>query len=71
MHVFENRVHRRIFGSKRHERAGGWRRLCNVVLHNLYSSADVIRMIKSRRVRWMAYVVHMGDVSNACRISIG
>jgi hypothetical protein len=50
--VFENRVLRRIFGPKRDEVTGEWRKLHNEELHNLYSSANIIRMIKSRRMRW-------------------
>jgi hypothetical protein len=50
--VFETRVLRRIFGLKRDEVTGGWRKLHNVELHNLYSSSNVIRMIRSRRMRW-------------------
>jgi hypothetical protein len=49
--VFENRVLRRIFGPKREEVAGGWRRLHNEELHNLYVSPNVIRVIKSRKKR--------------------
>jgi hypothetical protein len=49
--VFENRVLRRIFGLKRDEVIGGWRKLHNEELHNLYSSLSIIRMIKSRRMR--------------------
>jgi hypothetical protein len=49
--VFENRVLRRIFGPKRDELTGGWRKLLNEELHNLYSSPSIIRMMKSRRVR--------------------
>jgi hypothetical protein len=49
--VFENRVLRRIFGLKRDKMTGGWRKLHNEELHNLYSSPSIIRMIKSRRVR--------------------
>jgi hypothetical protein len=48
--VFENRVLRRIFGPKRDEVTGGWRKLHNVELHNLDSSPSIIRMIKSRRI---------------------
>jgi hypothetical protein len=50
--VFENRVMRRIFGPKRDEVAGDWRKLHNEELHNLYSSPSIIRMIKSRRMKW-------------------
>jgi hypothetical protein len=49
--VFENRVLRRIFGPKRDEMTGGWRDLYNEEIHNLYSSPNVIRVIKSRRIR--------------------
>jgi hypothetical protein len=49
--VFENRVLRRIFGPKREEVIGGWRKLHNEELHNLYSSPSIIRIIKSRRIR--------------------
>jgi hypothetical protein len=50
--VFENRVLWRIFGPKRDEVTGDWRKLHNEELHNLYSSPNIIRMIKSRRTRW-------------------
>jgi hypothetical protein len=49
--VFENRVLRRIFGTKREKVTGGWRKLHNEELHNLYYSPSIIRMIKSRRMR--------------------
>jgi hypothetical protein len=49
--VFENRALRRIFGSKREEVAGGWRRLHNEELHNLHASTSIIRVIKSKRKR--------------------
>jgi hypothetical protein len=52
LRVFENRVLRRIFGPNRDEVTGGWRKLHNEELHNLYSSPSIIRMIKSRRMRW-------------------
>jgi hypothetical protein len=50
--VSENRVLRRIFGPKREEVTGGWRRLHNEELHNLYTSANIIIVIKRRRFRW-------------------
>jgi hypothetical protein len=53
--VFEKRVLRRIFGPKRVEVAGGWRKLHNEELHSLYSSPSTIRMIKSRRMRWAGH----------------
>jgi hypothetical protein len=56
--VFENRV-LRIFGPKRVELAGGWRKPHNVELNNLYSSPSIIRMIKSRRIRWAGHVARM------------
>jgi hypothetical protein len=58
--VFENRVLRRIFGPKRDEVTGGWRELHNEELHDLYSSPSIIRMIKSRRIRWAGHVARMG-----------
>jgi hypothetical protein len=57
LRVFENRVLRRIFGPKRDEVTGGWRKLHNEELHNLYSSPNIIRMIKSR---WAGHVARMG-----------
>jgi hypothetical protein len=51
MKIFENRVLRRIFGSKRDEKIGGWKELHNYELHNFYSSPNIITIIKSRRVR--------------------
>jgi hypothetical protein len=54
--VFENRVLRRIFGPKRDEVTGGWRKLHNEELRDLYSSSSIIRIIKSRRMRWVGYV---------------
>jgi hypothetical protein len=60
LRVFENRVLRRIFGPKRDEVTGDWRKLHNEELHNLYSSPNIIRMIKSRRMRWAGHVARMG-----------
>jgi hypothetical protein len=60
LRVFENRVLRRIFGPKRDEVTGGWRKLHNEELHKLYSSPSVIRIIKSRRMRWVGCVARMG-----------
>jgi hypothetical protein len=54
--VFENRVLRRIFGPKRDGVTGGWRKLHNKELRNLYSSPSINRIIKSRRMRWAGYV---------------
>jgi hypothetical protein len=69
--VFENRVLRRIFGPKRDEVTGGWRKLRNEELHTLYSSPSIIRMIKSRRMRWSGHVARMGETRNAYRILVG
>jgi hypothetical protein len=71
LRVFENRVLRRIFGSKRDEVTGGWRTLYNEELHNLYSSPSIIRNIKSRRMRWAGHVARMEEKRNACRILVG
>jgi hypothetical protein len=59
--VFENRVLRRIFGPKRDEVMGSWRKLYNEELHNLYSSPSIIRIIKSRRMKWEGQVARMGE----------
>jgi hypothetical protein len=63
--VFENRVLRRIFGPTR-----GWRKLHNEKLHNIYSSPSIIRMTKSRRMRWAGNVARM-ERRNAYRILVG
>jgi hypothetical protein len=68
--VFENRVLRRIFGRKRDEVTGAWRKLHNEELHNLYSSASVIRMTKSRRMRLAGHVTRIGVKKNAYRILV-
>jgi hypothetical protein len=59
--VFENAILRRIFVPKRDEVTGEWRKLHNEELHNLYSSPNIIKEIKSRRMRWEGYVVRMGE----------
>jgi hypothetical protein len=61
--VFENRVLRRIFGPKREE-DGSWKKLHNDELHNLYSSPNIVRVIKSRKMRWEGHVTRMGDGKN-------
>ncbi|PNF16871.1 hypothetical protein B7P43_G06069, partial [Cryptotermes secundus] len=61
LRVFENRVLRKTFGPKRVEVTGGWTKLHTEELHNLYSSPNIIRMIKSRRMRWTGYVARMGE----------
>jgi hypothetical protein len=69
--VFENRVLRSIFGPKRDEVTGEWRKLHNKELHNLYSSPSIIRIIKSRRMRWAGHVARMGEKRNAYRLLVG
>jgi hypothetical protein len=73
LRVFENRVLRRIFGPKRAEVTGGWRKLHNEELHNLYSSpsTSIIRMINPRTMRWGGHVARMGEKRNAYRIFVG
>jgi hypothetical protein len=60
LRVFENKVLRRIFGSKGDQVTGGWRKLHNEELPDLYSSSSIIRIIKSRRMGWAGHVARMG-----------
>jgi hypothetical protein len=69
--VFENRVLRRIFGPKSSKETGEWRRLHNEELNDLYSSPNIIRVIKSRRMRWARHVARMGEKRGAYRILVG
>jgi hypothetical protein len=62
---------RRIFGPKRDELTGDWRKLYNQELHNLYSLPNIIRMIKSRGVKWAGYVSYMGEKRNAYSVLVG
>jgi hypothetical protein len=62
--VFENRVLRRIFGPRRNEVTGEWRKLHNEELHDLYSSTSIIRIMKSRRMRWAGHVARMRQKRN-------
>ncbi|KAJ4434418.1 hypothetical protein ANN_22980 [Periplaneta americana] len=71
LRVFENKVLRKIFGAKRDEVTGEWRKLHNTELHALYSSPDVIRNIKSRHLRWAGQVACMGEFRNAYRVLVG
>jgi hypothetical protein len=69
--VFENRVLRRIFELKRDELTGECRKLHNEELRDLYSSPRIIRIIKSRRMRWARQVALMGEKRNAYRLLLG
>jgi hypothetical protein len=69
--VFENRVLRRILELKREEVTGEWRKLHNEELHDLYSSPNIIRIIKSRRLSWAGHVARMGEKRNVYRLLVG
>jgi hypothetical protein len=71
LRVFENRVLRRIFGPKTYEVRGEWRRLHNKELYSLYSSPNIIQLIKSRRLRWAGHVARIGERRGACRALVG
>jgi hypothetical protein len=62
---------RRIFGPRRDEVKGEWRKLHNEELRDLYSSPSIIRIIKSRRMRWVGHVARMGEKKNAYRLLVG
>jgi hypothetical protein len=66
--VFESTVLRRIFGPKRDEVTGEWRKLHNEELHNLYSSPDIIRQMQSRRMTWSGHVARMVVERKLCRV---
>jgi len=69
--VSENRVWRRIFGPKGDEVTRQWRKLYNEELNDLYSSPNMVRVIKSRRMRWAQHVERMGDRRGIYRILVG
>jgi hypothetical protein len=71
LRVFENRMLRRTFGPKRDEVTGEWRKLHNEELRDFYSSPLIIRIIKSRRMRWAGHVARMGEKRNAYRLLLG
>jgi len=71
LRVFENMVLRRIFGPRRDEVTGEWRRLHNEELNDLYSSPNIVRVIKSRRVRWAGHVARMGEERGVYRVLVG
>jgi hypothetical protein len=70
LRVFENRVLSGIFGPKRYEVTGEWKKLHSGELHNLYSPPDIIRQIKSRRMRWAGHVARMGEARNVYRVLV-
>jgi len=63
-------VLRRIFGPRRDEVTGEWRRLLNEELNDLYSSDNIVRVMKSRRMRWAGHVAHMGEVRGVYRVLV-
>jgi hypothetical protein len=70
LRVFENRALRRIFGPTREEVTGEWRKFHNKELHELYSSPSIIRISKSRRMRWADYVARMEEKRKAYRLLV-
>jgi hypothetical protein len=68
--VFENKVLRRIFGPKRDEVTGEWRKLHNEDLNDLYSSPTILQMIKSRIMRWAGHVARMGERRGVYRVLV-
>ena len=71
LRVFENRVLRRVFGPKRDEVTGEWRKLHNEELSDLYSLPNIVRVVKSRRMRWAGHVARMGEGRGVHRVLMG
>ena len=71
LRVFENRVLRRVFGPKRDEVTGEWRKLHNEELSDLYSLPNIVRGVKSRRMRWAGHVARMGEGRGVHRVLVG
>jgi len=71
LRVFENMVLRRIFGPRRDEVTGDWRRLLNEELNDFYCSPDIVRVIKWRRMRWAGHVARIGEDRGVCRVLVG
>ena len=69
--VYENRVLRRVFGPKRDEVTGEWRKLHNEELSDLYSLPNIVRVVKSRRMRWAGHVARMGEGRGVHRVLVG
>jgi len=71
LRVFENMVLRRIFGPRRDEVTGEWKRLHNEEINDLYSSPNIVRVIKSRRMRWAGHVARIGEERGVYRVLVG
>jgi hypothetical protein len=71
LRVFENRVLRRVFGPKRDEVTGEWRKLRNEEISDLYSLPNIVRVVKSRRMRWAGHVARMGGGRGVHRVLVG
>jgi len=71
LRIFENRVLRRIFGAKRDEVTGEWRKLHNEEFNVLYTSPNIVRVKKSRRIRWAGHVTCMGERRDVYRVLVG
>jgi hypothetical protein len=71
LRVFENSVLRRVFGPKRDKVTGKWRKLHNEELNDLYSLPNIVRVVKSRRMRWAGHVAHMGEDRGVHRVLVG
>ena len=69
--MFENRLLRRVFGSKRDEVTGEWRKLYNEEHRDLYSLPNIVRVVKSRRMRWAGHVARMGEGRVVHRVLVG
>ena len=69
--MFENRVLRKVYGPKRDEVTGEWRRLHNAELNDLYSLPNIVRVVKSRRIRWAGHVARMGEDRGVHRVLVG
>jgi hypothetical protein len=71
LRVFENRVLNKVFGPKRDEVTGEWRKLHNEELNDLYSLPNIVRVVKSRRMRWAGHVARMGEERGVNRVLVG
>ena len=69
--MFENRVLRRVFGPKRDEVTGEWRKLLNEELRDFYSLPNIVRVVKSRRMKWIGHVARMGEERSVHRVLVG